>query len=140
MAHLKDMRFVHTARYFKWLLLIVFLLGTVGWTAFNRWEQARTVTYVIPPGAGHQMALGEEPVDFPSELTFTIGVRDTIVIKNRDDVVHTFGPFIIMPHTTLTKRFDKVRVYQNSCTLHKDHQMKLIVKPAPWNIFRRDAG
>lgn len=140
MTHLKNIHFVDSLRYVKWLLLILLVVSAVGWPAFTRWEQARTVTYVIPSGTSQRLAAGEKGVEFPSELVFTIGVQDTIVIENRDEAVHTFGPFVILPHTTLTKRFDKARVYENSCTFHKDRQMKLIVNPAPWHIFQRDAG
>lgn len=140
MACLKNIHFIYKARYLKWLLLMLVVLGTAGWTAVSRWEQARTVTYVIPPGTSQRLAAGEEAVDFPNELVFTIGVRDTIVIENQDETVHTFGPFVILPHTTLTKRFDNVRIYESTCTFHQDEQMKLVVNPAPWHIFQGDSN
>ncbi len=119
----------------KWLLLIILLLGTTGWVITEQRDQARTITYVIPAGTSQRLLAGEEVVDFPNELIFTIGVQDTIVIKNQDDAVHAFGPFTILPHTTLTKRFDNVRIYESACTFHQDQQMKITVKPAPWHIF-----
>lgn len=117
------------------LLLALLLAGILGWFGLRQWEKGRTVTYVIPAGTNQQLATGEDTIDFPIELIFTIGIRDTIIIDNQDNVVHTFGPFTILPNTTLTKRFKTARVYENTCTIHKDRQMKLIVNPAPWNIL-----
>ncbi len=119
------------------LLLALLLLGALGcFLIAGQWGKVRTVTYVIPPGASQKLAAGEEIVDFPNEITLTIGVRDTIVIENQDDAVHAFGPFTILPHTTLTKRFKTPRVYESACTFHKDQQMKLVINPAPWDIFQ----
>jgi len=114
-------------------LLALFVLATFGWFAWTQYQKAHTVTYVIPPGTSQQLAAGEEAVNFPNELILSIG--DTIVIENQDSAVHVFGPFTILPHTTLTKRFKTARVYKNSCTFHQDQQMTLIVTPASWNIF-----
>ena len=119
----------------KWLLILL-ILGTSGWVVTEQHQKARTVTFIIPAGTGQQLEAGEEVVQFPNELVFTIGVQDTIVIENQDNVVHTFGPFVLLPHTTLTKRFDTVRTYETTCTFHKDQQMKLVINAAPWNIFR----
>ncbi len=117
-------------------LSLLLLAGVLGWFIVGQWEKTRTVTYVIPPGASQKLEAGEEIVDFPNEITLTIGVRDTIVIENQDDAVHAFGPFTILPHTTLTKRFKTPRVYESACTFHKDQQMKLVINPAPWDIFQ----
>lgn len=135
MIKLRNIGLNNPTRYLKWLLLILVLLGTAGWPALNRWEEARTVTYIIPPGTSQRLAAGQEVVDFPNELIFTIGLQDTLVIENQDDTVHTLGPFVVLPHTTLTKRFNQARVYESVCTFHKNQQMKLIVNPAPWDIW-----
>ena len=120
---------------FKYLtpFLVLLILGVVGWYAFGRVQGTQTVTYVIPRGSSERLAAGEEVVQFPNELVFTVG--DTLIIENQDDAVHVFGPFTILPQTTLTKRFTNARVYQNVCTFHQDGQMTLTVNPAPWNIM-----
>lgn len=122
---------------FSALILNVFLVaivfGVVGWLFTGQYVHAHTTIYVIPAGTSQQLAAGNEIIQFPNELTFTVG--DTLVIENRDDAVHAFGPFTILPHTTLTKRFDTARVYQNNCTLHQNKQMTLIVNPANWKFF-----
>ena len=52
-----------------------------------------------------------------------------------DGQIHSFGPFVVGPHSTLTKRFDVPLTYQGTCTFHQKQQMRLVVNPAPWHIF-----
>ena len=113
-------------RKIAWILLPIMLaLGWWGWTA---WQQARTVTYVIPPGADPTL------MNIPEEIVLTIGIKDTLVIENRDDKIHMFGPFVVGPHSTVVKRFKTPRVYDGVCTVHKDKYIKLVVNPAPWKF------
>jgi hypothetical protein len=48
------------------------------WGIGAGWEANRKVTYVIPAGAG----TGEASVEFPDEIVLTLGLKDTVVIKN----------------------------------------------------------
>ncbi len=109
------------------------LLGILSWFMVGQYQKMQTVTFTIPPGTAQQLAAGNQVITLPNELTFSVG--DTIVINNQDDAVHTFGPFTILPNTTLTKQFRTVKTYQSSCTFHKDQQMMLVVQPAWWHIF-----
>ena len=97
-------------------------------------QNSQTITFIIPSGTQTQLAAGKEVVDFPSELNLTVG--DTIIIENQDNVVHAFGPFTVLPQTTLTKRFETAKVYENTCTFHQDKHMKLVVNSSGWNIFQ----
>ncbi len=106
-----------------------------GWFVLMGWEEMRTVSYVIPPGTNARLANGEDVLDIPEEIKLTVGIKDTLVIENQDNVVHTFGLFTILPQTTLTKRFTAPRVYQNICTFHENREMKVVINPAPWDIF-----
>jgi hypothetical protein len=116
-------------------LILIPLTIIIGWFVMMGWERTRTVTYVIPPGTNARLANGEDVLNIPEEVVLTVGVKDTLVIENQDNVVHTFGLFTILPHTTLTKRFTSPRVYQNVCTFHENRQMKVVINPAPWDIF-----
>ena len=117
------------------LLAVIIGLLIVGLLVYQQWEQARTVTFVIPPGTNAELAAGRKLVTFPQEVVLTIGLKDTLIIENQDDAVHVFGPFSILPHTTLTKRFKSPRVYENACTFHQDRLMRVVVNSAPWDIF-----
>ena len=104
------------------------VLAALAWFAFSQREASRRIVYVIPAGT----AAGRVSADFPAEITLTLGHKDTLVIDNQDDVVHTFGPFVIAPRSTLTKRFTRPLVYEGACTFHQEQQMRLVVKPGAW--------
>lgn len=114
-------------RKMKLVLALLVIVGA-GWLLASQREAARRVVYVIPAGT----AAGQGAVDFPAEIILTVGLKDTLVIENQDGVLHSFGPFVVAPHSTLTKRFDKALVYEGACTFHQDQQMRLVVQPAPW--------
>ena len=104
------------------------VLAAFAWFAISQREASRRIVYVIPAGT----AAGQVAVDFPVEITLTLGHKDTLVIENQDDAVHTFGPFVIAPRSTLTKRFTRALVYEGTCTFHQEQQMRLVVKPGAW--------
>lgn len=117
------------------LLLAVGLLLAGGWFAAVQREEARKLTFVIPAGTNQKIQQGQAGVNFPDEIILTLGVQDTLIIQNQDDVIHSFGPFVVAPHSTLTKRFDVPLTYTGACTFHQEQQMRLVVNPAPWDIF-----
>lgn len=106
------------------------LLSLLAWFFATQYETARQVVFVIPPGAG----AGQATLELPDEFVLTLGVKDTLVIENQDEVMHTFGPFVVPPHSTITHRFYNVVNYQGVCTFHQERQMSLVVKPAPWQL------
>lgn len=113
-----------------WGVLTLIVLMGLGWLAYAQWQEMRQVKYVIPAG----VEAGQTSVEFPDEIVLTVGIRDTIVIENQDEATHAFGPFVVAPHTTLTKRFRNPLVYEGACTFHQDQFMKLVVNPAPWSM------
>lgn len=122
---------LNAPHYRRILLLVVaglLILAAFAWFALSQKEASRRIVYVIPAGT----AAGRVSADFPAEITLTLGHKDTLVIDNQDDVVHTFGPFVIAPRSTLTKRFTRPLVYEGACTFHQEQQMRLVVKPGAW--------
>ena len=117
------------------VILVVVLLGSLGWFAVILREETRRITFTIPPGTGQLIEAGQTTVEFPDEIALTLGLKDTIVIENKDDRIHSFGPFVVGPNSILTKRFDVPITYQRACTFHQEQQMQLVVNPAPWHIF-----
>lgn len=111
-------------------ILAVGLVSLLVWFFTTQYETIRRVVYVIPPGVGS----GRATLEIPDQIVLTLGVKDTIVIENQDEVMHSFGPFVIAPHTTLTHRFYNEVNYQGACTFHQKQQMSLVVKPAPWQL------
>ncbi|MCB0210038.1 MAG: hypothetical protein KDJ52_11945 [Anaerolineae bacterium] len=112
----------------------ILLLITLSWVAFGQFETMRTITYVIPQGTKQSLETGRPGTQFPDTITMTVGLKDTIVIENQDDVIHAFGPFVVAPHSKLRKRFDTPIVYEGACTFHQDAHMRVVVNPAPWDF------
>lgn len=109
----------------------ILLLGVVYWIVSAQYQIYRTVTYTIPAGT----EANQEVVDIPAVIELTVGVKDILIIDNQDDVLHTFGPFVVAPHTKFTQRFDQPMTFQGVCSVHPDTGLTLIVHPAPWYIF-----
>jgi len=49
------------------------------------------------------------------------------VIENRDDQVHTVGPYVVDAGQTLRQRFDAAGSFQGHCTLHASGQVEIVV-------------
>ena len=115
-------------------LAFLFLISATWFVAVIR-DKTRTATFIIPPGTSKNIQTGQAEIEIPDEINLTLGIKDTIVIENQDDVIHSFGPFVVGPHSTLTKKFDVPVVYKGACTFHPEQQMRLVVNPAPWDLF-----
>jgi hypothetical protein len=126
MKNLKDIAYLIKLRYIPLFAGLVSLTGFFAW----QYESWRAVTYVIPPGVG----VGQATVVIPAEIVLTVGIRDTLVIENQDNVIHVFGPFIVGPESTFSKRFRTPRLYEGACTFHPGQEMRVVINPAPWTI------
>jgi hypothetical protein len=69
----------------------------------------------------------------------TLGVRDTLVLKNLDDVPQIFGPTLMMPGQSFRLPFALASSYQFACTAHASGEMTVIVEEfpdSPWARLR----
>lgn len=104
-------------------------------------EETRKVVFVIPPGTHQQLTTnGQNGLNFPDEIILTVGLKDTIIIENQDAIIHSFGPFVVSPQTTLSKRFEAPMMYEGACTFHEERQMRLVINPAPWTTWTQQFG
>ena len=67
----------------------------------------------------------------------TLGVRDTLVLKNLDDVPQIFGPTLMMPGQSFRLPFALASSYQFACTAHASGQMTVIVEEFPASPWAR---
>ena len=82
---------------------------------------------------------GDEVEILPDEIRLTLGVRDVLVLQNRDDVPQIFGPTLMMPGQSFRLPFGLASSYQFACTAHASGQMTIIVDPfpgTPWTRLR----
>jgi hypothetical protein len=95
-------------------------------------DDPRILAIVIPRGAAQKIAAGEKIAPFPSEITLTAGVKDTLLILNEDEAGHGVGPFWINAGQSLTLRFDTPGTYSVACSLDPEHAFRIVVlKPPP---------
>src|SRR5205085_686372 len=87
--------------------------------------------FEIPDGTWARRMKGEPAAILPSEIILTLGVNDTLLLRNRDKVPQVFGPVLIMPGQDFRLPFDTVSSNEFNCTAHSSGSMKVIVEPYP---------
>src|SRR4051812_35297302 len=80
---------------------------------------------------------GDKVETLPDHIYLTAGLRDILVLKNRDDVPQIFGPTLLMPGQSFTLPFDRPAQYQFACTAHASGQMTIMVDPFPAGPWAR---
>jgi hypothetical protein len=80
---------------------------------------------------------GDKVEILPSNIRMTLGIRDNLVLINRDDVPQIFGPVLMMPGQSFRLPFGVASSYQFACTAHASGQMTVIVDPQPKSPWDR---
>lgn len=94
-------------------------------------SRSREVEYVIPRGTAARQAAGESTYVFPPRLTFTIGVRDVLVLRNEDVVPASFGPLLLLPGQTYRLPFHAPGEFQLACSVHVGGDVGISVQGEP---------
>ncbi|MGZ5584868.1 MAG: cupredoxin domain-containing protein [Usitatibacter sp.] len=92
---------------------------------------SREETFEIPKGTWARRMAGNKVDILPNEVRLTLGVKDVLVLRNRDDVPQIFGPTLMMPGQSFRLPFEVASSYQFACTAHSNGQMTVTVEPAP---------
>ena len=108
------------------------LVAAAGWAAFAPIDTpTHDQVFEIPKGTWARRMAGNKVEILPSRINLTLGLRDILVLRNRDDVPQTFGPMLIMPGQTFRLPFERSAEYQFACTAHASGQMTIVVEPNP---------
>lgn len=91
----------------------------------------RDEVFEIPKGTWARRMAGDKVDILPNEVKLTLGIKDVLVLKNRDDVPQVFGPVLLMPGQTFRLPFEMASSYQFACTAHASGQMTVTVLPGP---------
>ena len=122
------------------LLLLVLLLGAVGWAALAPLTtESREALFEIPPGTYARRMVGDKVEILPDTIRLTLGLNDVLLLKNLDDVPQVFGPALIMPGQSFRLPFEHASTYSFACTAHASGQMNVVVEPYPsagWPALR----
>jgi len=114
------------------LSLAVLAVGVLGATALTPISSpTREQLFEIPQGTWARRMAGDPVEILPSELRLTLGVRDVLLLRNRDDVPQTFGPTLLMPGQSFRLPFAVASRYSFVCTAHASGQMTIVVDPFP---------
>jgi len=108
------------------------------WSAFAPIHSAsRNQVFVIPKGTWARRMSGEKLEILPDHIRLTLGLRDILVLRNRDEVPQIFGPTLMMPGQSFELPFAQASEYQFVCTAHASGQMTIVVDPYPASPWAR---
>ena len=112
--------------------------AALAWGAFAPIHTgSRDEVFVIPKGTWARRMAGEKREILPDRIRLTLGLRDTLVLRNRDEVPQIFGPTLMMPGQSFSLPFAQASEYTFSCTAHLSGQMTIVVEPYPANPWAR---
>jgi len=113
-------------------------LGVTAWAALAPVSSlSRDEIFEIPNGTWARRMAGDPVEILPDEIRLTLGVKDTLVLMNQDDVPQIFGPTLMMPGQSFRLPFAQASSYQFACTAHASGQMTILVEPFPATPWAR---
>ena len=98
---------------------------------------SREEVFEIPKGTWARRMAGDKVEILPPEIRLTLGLRDVLVLRNRDNVPQQFGPTLLMPGQSFRLPFAVASDYTFDCTAHPSGQMTIIVEPEPVTPWAR---
>jgi len=126
------------ARSVTLLVLIAGVGATLAWAGSTPVaSSSRNAIFEIPKGTWARRMSGDKVEILPDHIRLTLGVRDVLVLRNRDDVPQIFGPTLMMPGQSFRLPFEQAAEYQFACTAHASGQMTIIVEPNPASSWAR---
>ena len=106
--------------------------SVIAWAAFTPVvSDDRDQVFEIPKGTWARRMAGDKVEILPNDVRLTLGIKDVLVLRNRDDVPQIFGPTLMMPGQSFRLPFQVASSYQFACTAHASGQMTVTVLPGP---------
>jgi hypothetical protein len=119
-------------------VLLLGILAALVWVGLLPIERGSgDELFEIPRGTWKRRMAGEDIGILPDHIRLTLGVRDTLVLRNLDDVPQIFGPALMMPGQSFRLPFERAAEYQFACTAHASGQMTIIVEPQPVTLWAK---
>jgi hypothetical protein len=114
------------------------VVAALTWAGFAPIHTAsRDQIFEIPKGTWASRMAGKKVAILPDHIRLTLGLRDILVLKNRDEVPQIFGPTLMMPGQNFRLPFERAAEYQFACTAHASGQMTIVVEPNPATPWAR---
>ncbi|WP_440966465.1 hypothetical protein ACL58G_09320 [Massilia sp. GER05] len=89
----------------------------------------RERTFVFPRGAA--ILRGEDAGLVPAEVQLTLGVRDVLLLLNRDIAPHVFGQVLVLPGHAFRLPFEQAGDYVYACDAAPGHAVTVRVGNHP---------
>ncbi|MCX5747653.1 MAG: hypothetical protein NT062_34750 [Proteobacteria bacterium] len=99
--------------------------------------ESREAHYEIPKGTWARRHQGLDVQILPARIELVAGVRDMLVLENRDDVPQMFGPTLLMPGQSLRLPFAVPSENVFACSAHASGQMVVVLEEGPTTPWRR---
>jgi hypothetical protein len=113
-------------------LMAASLVLALAWAALAPLKYAsHDQLFEIPNGTHARRMAGDKVEILPPLIRLTLGVRDVLLLRNRDSVPQLFGPVLIMPGQDFRLPFEQAGDYQFACTAHASGQMTVSVVALP---------
>jgi len=113
-------------------LLVLALSAGLAWAAFAPIRlDSRDALFAIPKGTWARRMAGNKVEILPDRIDLTLGLDDTLLLRNDDDVPQQFGPVVIMPGQSFRLPFEVASTYSFACSAHASGQMSVVVAPTP---------
>src|SRR5262245_2568873 len=93
--------------------------------------------FEIPKGTWARRMGGAKVEILPERIDLVLGVRNVLLLRNRDDVPQIFGPTLIMPGQSFRLPFEVASDYLFACTAHLSGQMTIVVHENPRTPWQR---
>jgi hypothetical protein len=114
------------------------VVGVLAWAGLTPIQAtSRDQIFEIPKGTWASRMAGKHVDILPDHIRLTLGLRDILVLKNRDEVPQIFGPTLMMPGQNFRLPFERAAEYQFACTAHASGQMTIVVEPNPATPWAR---
>jgi len=114
------------------IALSLLALGGIGWAALAPIQvSSHDELFEIPHGTWARRMAGEKIEILPHTIHLTLGLNDVLLLRNKDEVPHIFGPTLIMPGQSFSLPFARASTYSFQCTAHANGQLNVIVAPTP---------
>lgn len=116
-------------------LAVAAIMAPLAWAALAplhaRSAHAREHLFEIPQGTWERRMKGDKTSILPERVVLTLGVRDVLLLRNRDTVPQIFGPVLIMPGQDFRLPFAQAGEHPFDCTAHASGTMTVVVEEAP---------
>jgi hypothetical protein len=74
---------------------------------------------------------GTGPMPMPAEVALTLGVRDVLLLRNRDVAPHVFGQVLVLPGHAVRLPFEQAGDFPYACDLAPASTVTVHVLPQP---------